>query len=48
MFAQMMIVHHKGAIEMAQMATTQASSQQVKDLAAKIEARPLSSPRSSR
>lgn len=38
MFAQMMIVHHKGAIEMAQMATTQASSQQVKDLAAKIEA----------
>ena len=38
MFAQMMIVHHKGAVEMAQMATTQASSQQVKDLAAKIEA----------
>ena len=38
MFAQMMIVHHKGAIEMAQMATTQASSQQVKDLATTIEA----------
>nr|WP_238985877.1 DUF305 domain-containing protein [Kineococcus radiotolerans] len=37
MFAQMMIVHHQGAIEMAQMATTQASSQEVKDLAANIE-----------
>ncbi|PRY16578.1 DUF305 domain-containing protein [Kineococcus rhizosphaerae] len=38
MFAQMMIVHHQGAVEMAQMATTQASSQQVEDLAAEIEA----------
>ncbi len=38
MFAQMMIVHHQGAIEMSKMAATQASSQQVKDLAAMIEA----------
>lgn len=37
MFAQMMLVHHQGAIEMAQMATTQASSQEVKDLAGSIE-----------
>lgn len=38
MFAQMMTIHHQGALEMAQMASTQASSQQVKDLAAKIKA----------
>ncbi|WP_432503449.1 DUF305 domain-containing protein [Kineococcus arenarius] len=38
MFAQMMLVHHQGAIEMAQMATTQASDQEVKTLAAAIEA----------
>ena len=38
MFAQMMIVHHQGAIEMSKMAATQASSQQVKDLAAMIKA----------
>lgn len=38
MFVQMMIPHHRGAIEMAQLAPTRASSQQVKDLAAKIEA----------
>ncbi|WP_380161919.1 DUF305 domain-containing protein [Kineococcus sp. R86509] len=37
MFAQQMIVHHQGAVEMAQMATTQASSQEVKTLAASIE-----------
>lgn len=37
MFAQMMIVHHQGAIDMAQMATTNASSQEVKDLAATIQ-----------
>lgn len=38
MFAQMMLVHHQGAIEMADMATTKASSQEVKDLAATIKA----------
>ncbi|MCI3926669.1 DUF305 domain-containing protein [Paenibacillus sp. TRM 82003] len=38
MFAQMMVVHHRGAIEMAQMATTRASDQEVKTLAAAIEA----------
>ena len=37
MFAQQMIVHHQGAVEMAQMATTQASSQEIKTLAASIE-----------
>jgi uncharacterized protein (DUF305 family) len=37
-FAQDMIVHHQGAIEMANMATTQAQSQQVKDLAKRISA----------
>jgi uncharacterized protein (DUF305 family) len=37
MFAQQMIVHHQGAIEMAKLATTQASSQEVKTLAATIE-----------
>jgi len=38
MFAQMMLVHHQGAVQMADMATTQASSQEVKDLAATIKA----------
>ncbi len=39
MFAQMMIVHHQGAIEMSKMAANPPSvSQQVKDLAAMIEA----------
>ena len=38
MFSQMMIAHHQGAIEMSQMAATRASSQEVKDLALKIEA----------
>ena len=33
-----MIVHHQGAIEMADLAATRASSQQVKDLAAQIKA----------
>lgn len=37
-FAQMMIVHHQGAIEMAALAPDRAQSQQVKDLAARIEA----------
>lgn len=36
-FAQQMIVHHQGAIQMAQMATAKASTQQVKDLAQRIE-----------
>lgn len=37
-FTQNMIVHHQGAISMAQMATTQASTQPVKDLAHRIAA----------
>ncbi|WP_432536338.1 DUF305 domain-containing protein [Kineococcus arenarius] len=37
-FAQMMIVHHQGALEMADTATTKASSQEVEDLAATIKA----------
>lgn len=37
-FAQMMIVHHEGAIEMADLAPSRAASTQVKDLAAKIKA----------
>ena len=37
-FAQSMIVHHEQAIEMAQLATTRAESQEVLDLAARIEA----------
>jgi uncharacterized protein (DUF305 family) len=36
-FAQMMIVHHQQAIEMADLAPTRASNPQVKDLAAKIK-----------
>ncbi len=37
-FAQMMTVHHKGAIAMADLAPSRAASSQVKDLAAKIKA----------
>jgi len=37
-FAQMMIVHHRGAVEMADLAPSRAESQNVKDLAAKIKA----------
>src|SRR5664280_3463847 len=37
-FAQQMIVHHQGAIEMADLAPSRAASQQVKDLAARIKA----------
>lgn len=37
-FTQDMIVHHRGAVQMAQAATTRASSAQVKDLASRIEA----------
>lgn len=37
-FAQQMIPHHEQAIEMAQMAATQAQSDEVKELAADIEA----------
>lgn len=36
-FAQGMIVHHQGAIQMAQLAKTKASTQEVKDLAQRIE-----------
>ncbi|WP_433249512.1 DUF305 domain-containing protein [Streptosporangium sp. CA-135522] len=38
MFAQMMIEHHKQAVEMAELAETRAKSPQVKSLAAKIKA----------
>ena len=37
-FAQMMIVHHQGAIEMADLAPARAASSQVKDLAVQIKA----------
>lgn len=37
-FSQLMIVHHQGAIEMADLAADRAQSQQVKDLAASIKA----------
>ena len=37
-FTQSMIVHHQGAIAMAKLAATRASTQEVKDLAARIEA----------
>jgi uncharacterized protein (DUF305 family) len=37
-FAQMMIEHHRGAIEMADLAPTRAASDEVKQLAAKIKA----------
>jgi uncharacterized protein (DUF305 family) len=36
-FAQGMIPHHQQAVQMAQLAADQASSSQVKDLAARIE-----------
>jgi len=36
-FAQMMTVHHKGAIEMADLAPSRASDQKVKDLAVQIK-----------
>ncbi|MGI4895799.1 MAG: DUF305 domain-containing protein [Janthinobacterium lividum] len=38
MFAQLMLVHHQGAIEMAEMAVTRAADTQVKDLATTIAA----------
>ncbi len=38
MFVTMMIPHHQGAIEMSDVALAQASTQQVKDLAARIKA----------
>src|SRR5690625_2266046 len=38
MFAQMMIVHHEGAIEMADLAVEQASSEEVRSLAERIYA----------
>jgi uncharacterized protein (DUF305 family) len=37
-FAQMMIPHHEQAVEMAQLAATRADSEDVKDLAGRIEA----------
>jgi uncharacterized protein (DUF305 family) len=37
-FAQLMIVHHRGAIEMTEMAGTRAASPEVKDLAKSIQA----------
>lgn len=37
-FAQMMIVHHEGAIEMAELAVTRATDQEVRALAARIAA----------
>ncbi|PFG32412.1 DUF305 domain-containing protein [Sanguibacter antarcticus] len=37
-FAQMMIVHHEGAVEMADLAATNAESEEVKDLATEISA----------
>jgi uncharacterized protein (DUF305 family) len=37
-FAQMMIVHHQGAVEMADLAPSRAASQDVKDLAVRIKA----------
>ena len=38
MFAQMMVVHHQQAVDMAKLAPTRAGSPKVKDLAAKIGA----------
>ncbi|MGO1385406.1 MAG: DUF305 domain-containing protein [Arachnia sp.] len=40
-FAQMMTIHHEGALEMATLATHQADAEEVKDLAARIEAAQL-------
>ena len=37
-FTQQMIVHHQGAVEMADLAPTRAASQEVKDLAVRIKA----------
>ncbi|PZR51668.1 DUF305 domain-containing protein [Xylanimonas oleitrophica] len=37
-FAQMMIVHHQGALEMAQLATEKATTPEVQDLAGRITA----------
>ncbi len=37
-FAQQMIVHHQGAVEMADLAPSRAANQQVKELAIKIKA----------
>ncbi|WP_327090768.1 DUF305 domain-containing protein [Nonomuraea sp. NBC_01738] len=37
MFAQMMIPHHEQAVEMAELAESRASDQEIKDLAAKIK-----------
>jgi len=37
-FAQLMIVHHEGALEMAALANTQASSEEVRSLADRIAA----------
>ena len=37
-YAQMMTIHHEGALEMAELATRQADSDDVKDVAATIEA----------
>lgn len=37
-FAQMMVIHHEGALEMAELATRQADADDVKDIAATIEA----------
>ena len=37
-FTQSMIVHHQGAVEMADLAPSRAANQQVKDLAARIKA----------
>lgn len=37
-FAQLMIVHHEGAVEMADLAVEKAESQQVRDLAERISA----------
>ena len=40
-FAQMMTVHHQGALEMSELAAQQATSSEVKDVAATIEAAQL-------
>lgn len=40
-FAQMMIVHHEGALEMAELATQEADSEEVGSLATEIEAAQL-------
>lgn len=37
-FAQMMVIHHEGAVEMAALAETKAQTAEVRDLAARIEA----------